>query len=283
MKIFSIKIDNIKYKDFFEKITKLIKARDFHMKYKNDNLSQNIIFTPNPEILLKTLNDKEFRKLLNKADYRTPDGIWLYIAFQILDNGFWKFLNILFLPYFFFNLFFRRKYLYKKYWDRICWSDLTKDLLNFALKNDIKITIIDLYNPKDEKKVKTQKIFKKILKDKFPKLDFDYFVYNPEEKKEIINKIKESKSQILFSTLWMKKQEESVVEIMQKCKNIKIWLWVGSSFDYFVGFQKRASKVWRILWIEWFYRLFTWPRKMLRLKRLWNAIFVFTFKVIWEK
>ncbi|MDR3151009.1 MAG: hypothetical protein LBU14_05550 [Candidatus Peribacteria bacterium] len=75
MKIFSIKIDNIKYKDFFEKITKLIKARDFHMKYKNDNLSQNIIFTPNPEILLKTLNDKEFRKLLNKADYRTPDGI----------------------------------------------------------------------------------------------------------------------------------------------------------------------------------------------------------------
>jgi hypothetical protein len=74
-------------------------------------------------------------------------------------------------------------------------------LLNFALKNDIKITIIDLYNPKDEKKVKTQKIFKKILKDKFPKLDFDYFVYNPEEKKEIINKIKESKSQILFSTL----------------------------------------------------------------------------------
>jgi hypothetical protein len=29
--------------------------------------------------------------------------------------------------------------------------------------------------------------------------------------------------------------------------------------------------------------LLTWPRKLDRLKRLWNAIFVFTFKVIFEK
>jgi exopolysaccharide biosynthesis WecB/TagA/CpsF family protein len=81
----------------------------------------------------------------------------------------------------------------------------------------------------------------------------------------------------------MKRQEKSVVEIMEKCENIKIWLWVGSSFDYFIGFQKRAPKLWRTLWLEWLYRLLTWPRKLERLKRLWNAIFVFTFKVIWKK
>jgi N-acetylglucosaminyldiphosphoundecaprenol N-acetyl-beta-D-mannosaminyltransferase len=233
--------------------------------------------------LLKTLEDKEFRDLVNKADYKTSDWIWLYIAFQILDNKFWRFLNTLLLPYFLFNLFFRRKYLYKKYSERICGSDLTKDLVKFAEKEWIKITIIDLYNLDDAKKVESQKIFKKVLKDKFTKLDFDYFVYNPEEKKEIIKKIWESKSQILFSTLWMKRQEKSVIEVMEKCKNIKIWLWVGSSFDYFVGFQKRAPKFWRALWLEWFYRLLTWPRKLDRLKRLWNAIFVFTFKVIWKK
>jgi UDP-N-acetyl-D-mannosaminuronic acid transferase (WecB/TagA/CpsF family) len=34
---------------------------------------QNIVFTPNPEILLKTLEDKEFKDLVNKADYKTPD------------------------------------------------------------------------------------------------------------------------------------------------------------------------------------------------------------------
>jgi hypothetical protein len=46
-----------------------------------------------------------------------------------------------------------------------------------------------LYNPDDRKKVESQKIFKKVLKDKFAKLDFDYFVYNPEEKKKIIKEI----------------------------------------------------------------------------------------------
>ncbi|MDR1987572.1 MAG: hypothetical protein LBQ24_02130 [Candidatus Peribacteria bacterium] len=61
MKIFSIKIDNIKYEDLFREITKL----------KN----QNIVFTPNPEILLKTLQDEEFKDLINKANYKTSDGI----------------------------------------------------------------------------------------------------------------------------------------------------------------------------------------------------------------
>lgn len=269
MKIFSIKIDNIKYEDLFREITKL----------KN----QNIVFTPNPEILLKTLQDEEFKDLINKANYKTSDGIWLYPAFQILDNNFWKIINFLLLPYFIFNLFFRRKWLYKKYGERICWSDLTKDLIKFASEESVKVTIIDLYNPTDKKKVESQKIFKKILKDKFKKLDFDYFVYNEDKKKEILEEISRSKSQILFSTLGMKKQEKSVIEVMKVCKNIKIWLWIGSSFDYFIWFQKRAPKIWRKLGFEWLYRLFTWPKKLDRLKRLWNAIFVFTFKIIWKK
>jgi UDP-N-acetyl-D-mannosaminuronic acid transferase (WecB/TagA/CpsF family) len=61
MQIFRIEIDKLKYKDFFENILKLQK--------------QNIVFTPNPEILLKTKSDNEFKSLLNKANYLTPDGI----------------------------------------------------------------------------------------------------------------------------------------------------------------------------------------------------------------
>jgi UDP-N-acetyl-D-mannosaminuronic acid transferase (WecB/TagA/CpsF family) len=34
---------------------------------------QTIIFTPNPEILLKAQSDKNFANLLNKATYKTPD------------------------------------------------------------------------------------------------------------------------------------------------------------------------------------------------------------------
>ena len=267
MQIFWIKLDKLKYSDFLKDLLKLEK--------------QNIVFTPNPEILLKTKTDKEFSWFLNKATYLTPDGIGLYIAFQIADSkNKCPFLNLLKLPYYFFNLFFRRSYLYNKYWDRICGSDLTKDLVWKAEKKWIKITIIDLYNPTDSKKVESQKVFPDLIRKKFPKLNFDYFIYNPKQKEEIIKQISKSDSQILFSTLWMKKQEQSVIEIMGKAKNIKLWLWIWSSFDYFIWFQKRAPKIWRNLGLEWLYRLLTGPKKIDRLKRLWMAIFVFTYEAL---
>ncbi|MFK7779558.1 MAG: WecB/TagA/CpsF family glycosyltransferase [Candidatus Gracilibacteria bacterium] len=269
MQIFGIKLDNLKYNNFLREITNLGK--------------QNIVFTPNPEILLKTKTDIELKELLNKATYLTPDGIGLYIAFQILDNKFPKIINTLLLPYFLFNLFFRRKFLYGKYGDRICGSDLTFDLVKYAEQNKIKITIIDLYNPTDYKKVESQKKFPKLIKEKFPKLDFDYFIYNNSEKEKIIYTISKSDSKIIFSTLGMKKQEQSIVEIMEKCSNIKLGLGIGSSFDYFIGFQKRAPKIFRSFGLEWLYRLITGPKKIDRLKRLWNAIFVFVWEVIKNK
>jgi len=44
-------------------------------------------------------------------------------------------------------------------------------------------------------------VFFKLLKEKFKKLDFDYFIYEPSKKEEIIDKVKNSKSKIIFSTL----------------------------------------------------------------------------------
>lgn len=266
MQIFGIEIDKIKYDELLIKLQSLEK--------------QNIIFTPNPEILLKVLEDREFKNLINRADYRTIDGIGLYLAFQILDNKYWKFFNTIFLAYYIFNILFRRKHLYNKYWERICWSDLTKDLIDYSENAQIKIAIIDLYNPTDEKKVKAQEEFSNNLQKKFPKLKFDYYIYNIDKKEEIIEQIGNSDAKILFSTLWMKKQEESIFEVMWKAKNIKIWLGIGSSFDYFIWFQKRAPEIWRKLGFEWLYRLFTWPRKLNRLKRLFNAVIVFPFMVI---
>jgi len=70
-----------------------------------------------------------------------------------------------------------------------------------AEKKEIKISIIDLYNPIDNKKVDSQKKFPKLLQKKFPNLKFDYFIYNPDKKEKIIEKISASDSKIVFSTL----------------------------------------------------------------------------------
>lgn len=150
---------------------------------------RNIVFTPNPEILLKAKKDKEFFRILRKADYLLPDGIGLYLAYQILDNNFSPFLNTILLPFYIFRLLFKKKYLYEKYGERICGSDLTKELLEKSSQKDIKIAILDLYNPHDEKKVASQKIFEEKLKQSYPSLQFSYFIFDSSKKDFIFKEI----------------------------------------------------------------------------------------------
>ena len=315
MKIFELNIPKLKYSEFLEEITNFLSPQDTSIQLppargKSElQVRWKIIFTPNPEICLATLEDEEFLKTLSHADFLTSDGIWLYLWYQINDFLYaasfpnvreriqdrvmswgekaedrvilWKIIAmILLLPYFIFNILFRKKYLYEKYWDRICGSDLTRDLVNFSEKNNIRIAILDPYFPQDAQKCLSQEHFVETMKQKFPDLKLDFYIYKPEDKEEIFEKIQNSDARILFSTLWMKKQEFSVLKILDSCPNLKLWLGVGSSFDYFTGFQKRAPKIWRTLGFEWLYRIFTSPGKIKRLKRICQAVIIFPLQVL---
>lgn len=271
MKIFSLKIKKYDYQSFLTEITKHITSGTWG----------KAIFTPNPEICLKTLQDKEFLEVLQQADYLTSDGIGLYLAYQI--NDYPKLLSLGLFNYFLFNVLFRKKYLYKRYWDRICGSDLTQSLVEYSQKNSVKIAIIDPSFPDDSRKCHAQDTFREKLLEKFPKLKFDFYVYSEDTSDEIFQKIANSDAEILFSTLGMKRQEISVLEGLKKCPNLKLWLGIGSSFDYFIWFQKRAPKIWRTLGFEWLYRIFTSPSKMKRLGRIYQALIVFPIKVILYK
>ncbi|MDD5213284.1 MAG: WecB/TagA/CpsF family glycosyltransferase [Candidatus Gracilibacteria bacterium] len=269
MKIFDIELDALKYGDFFKEIVKFDK--------------KNIVFTPNPEILLSLKKDKEFTQIVKKATHLVPDGIGLYIGFQIADNNYGTFVNTLLLPYFFFNLFFRRKSLYAKYGDKICGSDLTRDLIEFADKNSLGVTILDLYNPTDTKKVESQKILIPRLQEKYPNANFHLYIYRQEEFEQILKDIENSGDKIVLATLGAKRQEKLILDIFEKLDSVSVGAGIGSSIDYLIGFQKRAPKIWRALGLEWLYRLITGPQKINRLKRIYNAIFVFIYEVLKSK
>ena len=167
-----------------------------------------------------------------------------------------KFIALFKLPYFIYRIVSEKWELFEKYGDKICGSDLTNDLLAYAGQQNISIAIIDPYFPKDKAKCQSQKNFKKNLSKIFPDLPFDFYIYKPDEKNQIIQSIKNSKAKILFSTLGMKKQEQSVIEIMEQASNIKLGLGIGSSFDYLTGFQKRAPSFMVDAGFEWLYRIF---------------------------
>ena len=299
MRIFELDIPKLKYSEFLEEIQAFLihnpsPLRGASFTTKGSLTKEGIprgksIFTPNPEICLATLEDSEFLEVLKNADYLTSDGIGLYLWYQINDFKGASLLLcrrvgwVLLFPYFLFNIIFRKKFIYERYWDRICGSDLTQDLVKFAEKNNIQIAVLDPYFPQDKEKCLSQKYFTTRMNHIFPHLKLDFYIYKPGDEQDIFDKIKNSDAQVLFSTLGMKRQEISVLEALKSCPNLRLWLWVGSSFDYFTGFQKRAPKIWRTLGFEWLYRIFTSPGKWKRLQRIFRAVGVFPAKILFDK
>jgi len=270
MEIFWIKLSKLKYKKFFDEIT-----------VNNKNNSQKIIFTPNPEILLDSLSDEKFKQNLLKADYLTPDGIGIYLAYQILDSKYNKIINLALLPYYILKLFIAREDLYNKYWDRICGSDLTNDLLDHAEKNKLEIAILDLYNPTDKNKTESQKTLVEKLNKKFKNIKFNLIIYK-DNPSEVINILNTQNNFALLATLGWKRQEQAIIDILPST-NISLWLWIGSSIDYQIWFQKRAPEIMSKFWLEWLYRLVMWPQKIKRLKRIYNATFRFIYNIFRSK
>jgi UDP-N-acetyl-D-mannosaminuronic acid transferase (WecB/TagA/CpsF family) len=49
-------------------------------------LRKTLVFTPNPEILVRAHGDEEFMNILKQADYLTPDANGLYTA-SLIQEG----------------------------------------------------------------------------------------------------------------------------------------------------------------------------------------------------
>lgn len=262
MKIFDISLYNGVYKDFLNVIL--------------TNKSKTLVFTPNPEILYRAYFDEEFMQILKSATYNVPDGNWLYVAEMMSE---WKnfFTSC-------FGVFFDKKNIYKKYWELIKGSDLTKNILeNWAIIKQ-KILIIDRKNekPKNDfeiKKSEIQKNMAKILEEKFVWNEI-FVVFDGEKTPEEIAKIiQKNNINFVFSCIGMKKQEEILVKIFDFLPNnfAVAGFGVGASIDFLLGLQKRAPKIFAENGLEWLYRLITQPK--IRYKRIKTALIDFPILV----
>lgn len=239
------------------------------------------VFTPNPEILLAAQTDAEFYNLLKKADILFPDGIGLYLAAQIADSRLPVVVKILLLPYYVLRLFLGRKGLYRQYGNRICGSDVTSDLLEYANIHHLSVAIVDAFTT-DKDKSDSQKLVLPNLKKLFPHAKVYFYLHNGNNREELQHEIETSNANFLLVTLGMKKQEAFILDILPHLPNISAALGIGSSIDYFTGFQKR-SPVWvSKLGFEWLYRLVCGRKKWNRLKRIYRAVVLFPLSVLYK-
>lgn len=232
--ILGLNIDKIDKKQVLEKINSFLK-----------DIKPNYIVTPNPEIILKALDDEELFYIINKADLSIPDGIGIKFASFILGKKI----------------------------KRITGSDLTLEILKIAENRNLKVAVLNLKNG-----LSSDEEIKEAVIGKYNKIKLEVFSERGDE--DIVTSISGFEPDILFVATGFPYQEKFISKNLNKIKNLKLAIGVGGSFDFVTKKIKRAPKIMRILGLEWFWRLLKQPK---RIKRIIRAVFVFPCKfLVWK-
>ncbi len=224
-----------------------------------------LIFTPNPEILLRASRDSEFCDVLGRADVLVPDGNGLYLASYMRE--WYSYLRAGL------EVFFQKKRTAKRYGELIQGSNLTRDLVHYTEKHDRHILIIDSYriteprNSFEIRKKYIQEHMASLLHSKYPSLSVAVFFQWEMSADAIAHYAELHHIDYIFACTGMKSQESLLIDIFSYLPaNMPIiGLGVGSSFDYLLWLQHRAPIIWQRLWLEWLYRLICSPSRWQRI------------------
>lgn len=219
--------------------------------FLHDN-NQRYIVTPNPEIILSAGKDEEFFYILNKADISLADGFGLKIAAWIFGYN---------LP-------------------RVTGADITLDILKLAETQKTKVMILNWENS-----LSKNEDIELSLKEKYSNLLFSVLTINRDKflAADKIQAINTYSPEILFNTLGFPYQEKLIYHNLKMLNSVKIALGIGGSFDYITKKINRGPKFFRAYGLEWFWRLlnaFAYKDTGRRLKRIYQATFIFIKKVI---
>jgi len=236
VEVLGVKIDKISLDEAFEKAKILL---------KEDGVS--MIFTPNPEIIMRASEDEEFKKILNSADICTPDGIGVVYAAKILKNP---------------------------VKERVPGFELSNMLMKSVSKTGEKVFLFGSKPGIAERaKENIEKLYPGIVivgtRDGY---------FKKEDEASIINQINKSGAKLLYVCLGAPKQEKWIYENREKL-NVNLCLGVGGTLDVLAGEAKRAPKLFLKLNLEWLYRIASNPSR-------WGRFFAlpkFMLKVLKER
>jgi N-acetylglucosaminyldiphosphoundecaprenol N-acetyl-beta-D-mannosaminyltransferase len=190
--------------------------------------------TPNAEILYESIQDDEFRALLNGAALVLPDGAGVVLGAKILGTPL------------------KEKVAGIEFGEQVCklLSETGGRLYLLGSKPGI-----------------AEEAGRK-LTEKYPGLVIcgtadGYF----KDESDVIAKINEAKPDALFVCLGAPKQEKFIKEHFEEL-DVTLMLGLGGSLDGYAGVAQRAPK-WMIdLSLEWLYRLLKEPKRIGRMMRL---------------
>ena len=196
------------------------------------NYESRIVCVANAHMLTEAYSHPELSNILKSADLVTPDGMPLVWMMRLMGVG-------------------------KQ--DRVAGMDILLSLCQLASLQNIRIFFLGSEATILEK-MKTK------LEHKFPELQIagmESLPFRPltsAEAEEIIQRIHQSKAQVVLVSLGCPKQEYWMNEHKSRIQAVMVGL--GGVFPVFAGIHKRPPLWVRRAGLEWFYRLIQEPRRL---------------------
>lgn len=200
---------------------------------------QGVVFTPNAEIVQMTVENSEFREIVNSADLIIPDGAGVVLASKILN---------------------------KNLKGKVAGVELAERLIAHSGESGIKFFFYGSHPDKCDGVSVADKARERLL-EKYPDANIvgtSHGYVKDDGMDALIEKINESGADALFVCLGVPRQEKWIAANRERL-NPKIIIGLGGSLDVFAGTVERAPKIFIKLNLEWFYRLLKEPWRLGRM------------------
>jgi N-acetylglucosaminyldiphosphoundecaprenol N-acetyl-beta-D-mannosaminyltransferase len=240
IKIVGIDIDKLDFLEAQEKVTEFLES---------DSL--NMIFTPNSEMLLEAVKDRELENILNEAQLVIPDGIGVVIASKFYGTPLKE---------------------------RVTGVDLSMKILELGAKRNCKVFLLGA--SQESVTAAAEKIQENYKGINVVGIRNGY--YPEDEEEQIIDEINKSGAEILFVGLGAPRQEKLIYKYKDRL-GVKIAIGFGGGIDALSGAVKRAPEFYQKAGLEWFYRFIKQPSRFMRILKLPKFILLAMYDAVSSK
>lgn len=219
---------------------------DFYNTTKRDLLEQDLyprlereektfLVTANPEFVMHAQEDKEFKQIVQSADFVVPDGIGIIKAAEWMKQPLKE---------------------------RIPGFELMLDLLTHADEQGLSCYFLGAKESINEKTVEK-------VKSTYPSIKIAgwHHGYFDIADQRIAEAVRDTKPDMIFVALGMPRQEKWIARYKPLFAK-GLFIGLGGSFDTLTGEVKRAPQKWIDLNLEWLYRFIKQPVRFKRILKL---------------
>lgn len=225
IKIFGVRFDNVDKDEAYKRFIGFMEESRL-----------KTIYTPNPEIVMKAIENPAFKVILNEGDLVIPDGIGVVLASKIHHLGLRE---------------------------RVPGIELMELMLEYCNRAGKSIYLFG-------GKPNVAESAAKHICEKYPNLKvvgMQDGYYDKTKELKILDDINEKKPDILFVALGAPKQE-TWIHGHKKLINASVAMGVGGALDVWAGTVKRAPVFFQKTGLEWFYRVIKQPTRVMRMLSL---------------